>query len=276
LANQCSLHSCSASNDLCQRTAIENPGYTSSPSTDTLWDSKNEQSCNRQIFKPRPSSVYHPSASSSTHSYIQHRYVYPSQVQSMQNTTASTTQYAPTSQYSHRPKSWDNLAKGNACNYAVGAISNNGYMKYQSAVANDKSAMQHTSHVLVPRKGSQIPPYGRYSAFAEVENYVPAPQAFVQAETITKTTIITTTKSTENLINNAQYQSGESCECLVSASPQQQQEHCSPKPILPSNCAACNAAANFPSNQSFPGYYSNLTRNNPTRYIPTKTEITRL
>lgn len=284
LANQCSLHSCS-SNEHCHRTSIENPGYTShSPSNDTLWDAKSEQSqsCNRQAFKQRPSSVYHPSTSTANHSYIQHRYVHPSQVQPIQSSITTTHAYIPP-QYNHnRPKSWDNLAKNSsnsAGNYAIGAITNNGYIKYHptSGTSSKQAIPQQQQHVLLPRKANQAP-YGRYSTFTEVENYVPAPQAFVQAETITKTTIITTTKSTENLINNAQYD--DSCECLaVSSSPQQQQQQqCSPKPILASNCAACNAAGNFASDQSYQGYYSNLTRNNnnSNRYIPTKTEITRL
>lgn len=284
LASQCSIHSSCNSNDLCQRTAIENPGYTSSLSTDTLWDPKSEPatSCNRQVFKQRPSSVYHPSTST-THSYITHRYVHPSQVQPVQNSIATTHAYIPP-QYNHnsKPKSWDNLAKNNASgNYAIGAINNSGYnMKYQ-VPANSKGQPQQIqqSHIIIPRKSNHAP-YGRYSAFAEVENYVPAPTAFLQEETITKTTIITT-KSTENLISNAQYNlSDESCECLVvTTQPQQQLQQLPPqrsqKPILSSNCAVCNAT-NFNTDQSYQGYYSNLTRNAPNRYIPTKTEITRL
>ncbi|KAG5676894.1 hypothetical protein PVAND_006698 [Polypedilum vanderplanki] len=279
LANQCSLHSCSTSNDFCQRTAIENPGYTShSPSNDTLWDSKSEQLCNRQVFKQRPNSAYHPSVSSNTQSYV-HRYIHPSQVQPMQNAITTTHAYIPP-QYNHRPKSWDNLAANKndpSTNYAIGGVSNNGYMKHHHNNNGEKQKQQQltqNSHVLLQRKSGQAP-YGRYSAFAEVENYVPAPQAFVQAETITKTTIITTTKSTENLINNAQYNiSDENCECISSNSQQQQ---CSSKPIITSsNCAACNSTGNLINEQSYQGYYSNLRNNNQNRYIPTKTEITRL
>lgn len=268
MASHCSLHSCN-SNELCQRTAVENPGYSSSfASTDTLYDPKSEP-CNRQgTFKQRPSSVYH-TPSTSNHSYV-HRYIHPSQVQPIQSSISSTHAYIPP-QYNTTTKSWDNLAKtGTAVNYA----NNSGYMKYQVPTNKPQQQQQvQQNHVLLPRKSNQAP-YGRYSTFTEVENYVPAPQAFVQAQTITKTTIITT-KSTENLISNAQYNlSDESCECLNA--PQQQQQQRSPKPIMSTNCTACNAT-NFNVDQSsYQGYYSNLTRNNPNRYIPTKTEITRL
>lgn len=147
-------------------------------------------------------------------------------------------------------------------NYASG-INNNAYMNYQAPTSNKGQQLQpQQGHVIISRKSNQQPNYGRYSAFAEVENYVPAPQAFLQEEI---TTTIITTKSTENLINN------DSCECLA---PQVTQR--SPKPVIATNCAVCNNAANFNANQSYQGYYSNLTRNNPNRYIPTKTEITRL
>jgi hypothetical protein len=168
-----------------------------------------------------------------------------------------------------------NCSSNNNVNY----VNNSGYMKYQ--VPTNKPPQ---NHVLIPLKttSNQANPYGRYSAFAEMDNYIhPPPQAFVQEKTITKTTIITT-KSTENLISNAQYNlSDESCECLAITQQQQQhqpqqQQHCSPKPIVANNCIACNAG-NFNHDQSsYQGYYSNLTRNNPNRYIPTKTEITRL
>jgi hypothetical protein len=264
MASHCSLHSCN-SNEICQRTAVENPGYASSVSTDTLWDPKSEpSSCTRQVYaKQRPASVYHPQTST-THTYIQHRYVHPSQVQPMQN-NITTHAYIPPQYNSTKEKSWDNLT---AKSYHAG-INNSGYVKY-----NQIPHSQQIHHVVIPRKATAIAPYGRYSAFAEVENYVPAPQAFVHEKTITKTTIITT-KSTENLISNAQYSLDDSCECLVTP-PKHATQQPQQQPQL-SNCAACNAA-NFNNNvdQSYQGYYSNLTRTNPGRYIPTKTEITRL
>lgn len=275
LASQCSLHSCNSMDHCHHRNAVENPGYTSSLSNDTLWDPKSEGvSCNRQnnsYTKPRPSSVYH-QPTTSNHSYIHHRYVHPSQVQPIQNSITTTHAYIPP-QYntntSKQQKSWD----GNLCNKGgnyASSINNNAYMNYSAPTSNK-------GHVIISRKSNQnAPNYGRYSAFAEVENYVPAPQGFLQEETITKTTIITT-KSTENLINNAQY--NDSCECLTAAAPSSTATSVqrSPKPIISSNCAVCNAANfNNNANQSYQGYYSNLTRSNPNRYIPTKTEITRL
>lgn len=277
MASHCSLHSCN-SNEVCQRTAVENPGYTSSLSTDTLWNPKSEpSSCTRQVYaKPRPSSVYHPQTSSSTHTYIQHRYVHPSQVQPIQNNVTTTHAYIPPQYNTTKQKSWDNLSKAYAGQSS--GVSNSGYMKYNQLPQHTQQI--HQTHVVIPRKSANVAPYGRYSAYTEVENYVPAPQAFVRAKTITKTTIITT-KSTENLISNAQYSLDDSCECLVAPQQQPQPSHnnsIAQQQQIMTNCAACNAA-NFNINDqssSYQGYYSNLTRNNPNRYIPTKTEITRL
>ena len=244
-----------------------------------MWDPKSETTtCNRQsAFKQRPTSVYHPTSSAPNHSFIHHRYVHPSQVQPIQSSIATTHAYIPPQYNNSKPKSWDNLGNKSGVgggNYASG-INNNAYMNYQ--VPTNKGQQQQSQqipqgHVIISRKSNQAP-YGRYSAYTEVENYVPAPQAFLQEETITKTTIITT-KSTENLIKNAQYDG--SCECLAPHTTASTQR--SPKPTVISNCAVCNNAANFNANHqpSYQGYYSNLTRNNPTRYIPTKTEITRL
>lgn len=280
MASHCSLHSCNA-NEVSQRTAVENPGYTSSLSTDTLWDPKSETSCPRQqqaYAKPRPTSVYHPQTST-THTYIQHRYVHPSQVQPMQSNVTTTHAYIPP-QYNTKQKSWDNLTKAYPTpqSTTTSGVSNSGYMKYNQVPTHTQQI--HQTHVMIPTRKANIAPYGRYSAFADVENYVPAPQAFVQAKTITKTTIITT-KSTENLISNAQYSLDDSCECLVGV-PIHQQPNKQPiahqqQQLIATNCAACNA--NFNNNidqSSYQGYYSNLNRNNPNRYIPTKTEITRL
>lgn len=282
MTNHCTLHSCNNTSGLCQqRSAVENPVYTSSVSTDTLWDPKSEPSCTRTIYaKPRPASVYQPQTPTSTHTYIQHRYVHPSQVQPMQN-NITTHAYIPP-QYNAKQKSWDNLTKAyspqSATTVNLGGVSNSRYMKYNHVPAHKQEQIHQQTHVAIPNRKNNI---SSYSAFADVENYVPAPQAFVQAKTITKTTIITT-KSTENLISNAQYSLDESCECLVapSFSSSTSQQH---QQLISSNCVACNANAinsninnNNDHSSSYQGYYSNLTRNNPNRYIPTKTEVTRL
>ncbi len=264
MASHCNLHSCK-SNDIC-RTAVENPGYTSSLSTDALWDPKSESVKGQQSIsvysKPRPVSVYHP-PTSSTYSYIQHRYIHPSQIQPMQNNVTTTHAYIPPQYSSNKQKSWENLPKAYSNSTAPPS---NAYMKtFQSP---HPQQIHHQTHVVVPRKANNCSSsYGRYSTFHDVENYVPAPHAFVESKTVTKTTIITT-KSTENLINNAQYNL-DSCENLI---PQPQATKNA------QNCSACNATNNYNVDHSLPyqGYYSNLSRNNPNRYIPSKTEVTRL
>jgi general receptor for phosphoinositides 1-associated scaffold protein len=255
LASHCGLRSCN-SNEFCQQPTADGSNYSTSHSTDTLWDPKSDpvQSCNHQNYKQRPNSVYH-QPSTSAHSYI-HRYVHPSQVQPIQSSITTTHAYIQP-QYTSKPKSWDNLAMKGCGTYAIGYVVNNGVTnKHQVTAARNHQVQQQAPPL--PRKSGHAP-YGRYSTFADVENYVPAPPAYVQEATITKTTIITT-KSTENLISNAQYNS--SCECVAQVSPK----------IIASNCIACNAA-----NNTGAYYYSNLARNNSNRgIIPTKTEITRL
>jgi hypothetical protein len=249
---------------------MEGTTYSTSLSSDTLWDPKSEpaQSCNHQNFKQlqRPSSVYHQPTTSS-HSYV-HHYVHPSQVQPIQSSITTTHAYAiQPQQYASKPKSWDNLALKNCGAYAYGYVVSNTAPpnKHQQVTSNSRNQV-HQQAPPLPRKSGHAP-YGRYSAFADVENYVPAPPAYVQEATITKTTIITT-KSTENLISNGQYNMSEgSCECISQPSPKVS------KAIVASNCVACNVA----NNTGAAYYYSNLARNNANRcIIPTKTEITRL
>lgn len=254
--SHCNIHSCNL-NDY-QQTGDGAASYATSMSTDTLWDPKSE--CNRQNYKTqRPTSVYH-QPTTSTHSPYVHRYVHPSQVQPIQSTITTTHAYIQP-QYSAKPKSWDNLAGKNCGGYAFGYV-----------VANNKQQVppshQQSRAPPLPRKAGHAP-YGRYSTFADVENYVPAPSAYVQEATITKTTIITT-KSTENLISNSQYNlSDGSCECVPQPSPKLTKAI-----ITASNCMACVANG---SSGGYQGYYSNLTRNSSNRCIvPTKTEITRL
>lgn len=230
-----------------------------------MWDPKSEPAptCNRQNHKvQRPSSVYH-QPSTTTSSYT-HRYVHP--VQNSITTTHAYVQAQPPA----KPKSWDNLS-GCGGGYAFGYVVNNSATNKQHQVnPRGQPMMQQQARGAppLPRKSGHIP-YG-YSTFANVENYVPAPPAYVQEATITKTTIITT-KSTENLISNAQYNlSDGSCECIP-------HPHPSPKldTVVTSNCMACNVANN--NSSAYQGYYSNLARNASNRcIIPTKTEITRL
>lgn len=250
MASHCSLRS-----DYCQQ-VDPSQGYTNSLSSDTLWDPKNDSCIRQQQYKQqRPSSVYH-QPTTTAHSYI-HRYVHPSQVQPVQSSITTTHAYIQP-HYTSKPKSWDNLAGKNYGGYAIGYVVNNSTPnKHQMGITKTQSMQQHPPPL--PRKAGHAP-YGRYSTFADVENYIPAPSQYVQEAVITKT-IITTTKSTENLINNAQYNlSDGSCECIT--------QQPSPKQIMAANCMACNATNT--------GYYSNLTRNNNRCIIPTKTEITRL
>lgn len=268
LASHCNLHSCN-SNEFCQQQQTDSTAnYSTSVSTDTLWDQKSEPatSCNRQNFKQqRPSSVYH--QPTTPHAYIHRSHVHPSQVQPVQGGITTTHAYIQP-QFTLKPKSWDNLAAKGCGGYAFGYVVNSS-SKQQSNNKSQPMSQGNNRAPPLPRKTGQAP-YGRYSTFTEVENYIPAPQQYLQEETITKTTIITT-KSTENLIN-AQYNlSDGSCECITQPSPKQP-----PKPIVASNCIACNVANNN-AGPYHTGYYSNLSRNTNNRcLIPTKTEITRL
>lgn len=242
-----------------------------SSSTDNIWDPKSEPA-NRQSYKQqqRPTSVYN-QPTTTAHSYI-HRYVHPSQIQPIQNSVTTTHAYIQP-QYPSKPsKSWDNLSGKGCGGYAIGYVVNSAPQGKHQATPNRNQQVQQQQQQQrappLPRKAGHAP-YGRYSAFADVENYVPAPPAYMQEATITKTTIITT-KSTENLISNAQYNlSDGSCECISQPSPKLS------KAIMPSNCIACNAANN--NTNAYQGYYSNIARNSSNRCIvPTKTEITRL
>lgn len=264
MVSHCNIHSC---NDYQQSVTDGPTSYTTSLSTDALWDPKSEPAatCNRQNYKPqRPTSVYQPTTTA--HSYI-HRYVHPSQVQPIQSSITTTHAYIQP-QYPAKPKSWDNLSgKGCGGGYAYGYVVNNGSNNKHQIPPGQQIMQSQSRAPPLPRKAGNAP-YGRYSAFADVENYVPAPSAYVQEATITKTTIITT-KSTENLISNAQYNlSDGSCECISQPSPKLT------KAIITSNCMACVANNN---SGAYQGYYSNLARNSSNRcIIPTKTEITRL
>lgn len=172
-----------SSNDYCHHAVADGPSsYTTSLSTDTLWDPKSEPvSCKRQSTykQPRPNTVYH-QPTSTTHSYT-NRYIHSNQVQPVQSAIATTHAYYQP-QYSVKPKSWDNLSgKGCQSSYAFGYLVNNSGKPQASATAQS----QQNRAPPLPRKAGHAP-YGRYSAFADVENYVPAPQAYVQEATITK------------------------------------------------------------------------------------------
>ncbi|CRL03049.1 CLUMA_CG016210, isoform A [Clunio marinus] len=265
LANYCGLRSCN-SNNYCQQTShVSTASYPSSSSfsTDTLWDPKSEPNTCQNYKQQMGTSPFYQPTGSTNHHYVQH-YIHPSQVQPMQNSIATTQAYIKP-HYNSKPKSWDNLAPGKDCsNYVFGrnAVDNNpSNIRY---VASDKNISKGCAPPL-PRKAGHAP-YGRYSAFANVENYVPAPQQYVQEATITKTTIITT-RSTENLMNNAQHNISDEC---IPQQPSTKQ----PKSAGHTNCMVCNFSNH--SSNAYEGYYSNLTRNNSHGMIPTKTEVTRL
>lgn len=160
-------------------------------------------------------------------------------------TTHAYTQQAQPGVLMHQ-KSWDNIPASKA-----------------SAMSGHSSKVSH--HIYPPT----LPPkhsggYERYVNF-DVNNCSNAmPHQFVKEATYTKTTIITT-KSTDNLMGNAgavHYGNpgnmNDNCKCVVQT-----------KQIISPNCIACNN----------PGYYSNIKKSNSSsskRYVPTKTEVTRL
>lgn len=251
MANRCNIRA-NNPNAYCQQMHADVAPSSSSTcllSNESMWDLKSDPMCSRQniLRQQRPTSVY---SQPMSHTY---RYVHPSQVQPVENSISSHAYVQ--SQCPSKPNSWDNLAKG-CGGYAIGYVVSNTPMKNQ----------QQAHAPPLPKKSGQSP-YGRYSAFAEVEHVMlPAQPTYIQKATITKTTIITT-KSTENLISNAQYVNDGSCEYVAqsTASPK------TTKAIVAPSCLACQAT------NSYQGYYSNLARNNSNRFaIPTKTEITRL
>lgn len=257
MANRCNIRGANP-NTYCQQVIVDGAPTSSSTcllSNESVWDIKNEPVCSRQnLRQQRPTSVYSQPIS---HAY---RYVHPSQVQPVESSI--TTHAYVQSQCPSKPTSWDNLAAKGCGGYAIGYVVSN-----PQQIKNQQQ-QQQTHAPPLPKKSGQAP-YGRYSAFAEVEHVMlPTQPTYIQKATITKTTIITT-KSTENLISNAQYISDGSCEYVA-------QSNASPKPtksVLAPGCLACQAT----NNNSYQGYYSNLARNNANRFaIPTKTEITRL
>jgi hypothetical protein len=137
-----------------------------------------------------------------------------------------------------------------------------GVLMHQKSWDNIPGSKQqtHTSkvtHIFPPALPAKHN-YDRYANY-DANNCNLMPHQFVKEATYTKTTIITT-KSTDNLIPNAHYGNvmNESCKCIVQT-----------KQIIAPNCVACNN----------PGYYSNIKKNassSSKRYVPTKTEITRL
>lgn len=176
MASQCSLQHACNNNEYCHH--VDGPSsYTTSLSTDTLWNPKSDSAnvCKRQsnYKQPRPNTVYH-QPNSTSHNYT-NRYIHSNQVQPVQSSIATTHAYFQP-QYNVKPKSWDDLAEG----YTVGYIVNDSGKLRTSSNANAQSRAPP-----LPRKAGHAP-FGRYSAFADVENYVPAPQAYVQEATITK------------------------------------------------------------------------------------------
>lgn len=179
--------------------------------------------------------------------YVNTGQIHP-QVHPVQNfvTTHAYTQQAQPGVLMHQ-KSWDNIPAAKAA---------------AMAAAHSSKVTHHIYPPTLPPKHSSGG-YERYVNF-DVNNCSNVmPHQFVKEATYTKTTIITT-KSTDNLMGNTgavHYGNHgnmiDNCKCIVQT-----------KQIISPNCIACNN----------PGYYSNIKKSSSSskRYVPTKTEITRL
>uniref|UniRef100_A0A1I8QFE1 PDZ domain-containing protein n=1 Tax=Stomoxys calcitrans TaxID=35570 RepID=A0A1I8QFE1_STOCA len=146
------------------------------------------------------------------HQYMHHLY------QQRYHITATQIQPAqifPNTAYVHKPKSWDNLTAANLGAYGYGY----GYLDTvaMKPVVNLQIAQQRHS---IPRKN----PYGRYSAYTDVENYAPPPTEFLEQVTTTTTTI--TAKSADDILASPQGPgpgaiSPSPCECVSTQQHQQ-------------------------------------------------------
>ncbi|XP_073836956.1 PDZ domain-containing short spindle 6 [Musca autumnalis] len=140
--------------------------------------------------------------------YMQHMY------QQRYHITATQIQPAqifPNTAYVHKPKSWDNLTAANLGAYGYGY----GYLDTvaMKPIVNLQIAQQRHS---IPRKN----PYGRYSAYTDVENYAPPPTEFLEQVTTTTTTI--TAKSAEDILASpGTGPTPNPCECSTSQQHQQ-------------------------------------------------------
>jgi hypothetical protein len=235
MANQCSINNCSYN-----PCSGNNEKYSTSLSTDKLYDNDQAHSMNCQ----RPSQMQQYQMDPTT-SCIG-RYVNTGQivhpVQNFVTTHAYTTQQPQPGVLMHQ-KSWDNIPAAKAA----------------SMNAHSSKITHHIYPPSLPPKHSSE--YQRYVNYDMSNCNNMMPHQYVKEATYTKTTIITT-KSTDNLMGNpAGIHYGnlinDNCKCIVQT-----------KQIMSPNCIAC---AN-------PGYYSNIKKSSSSakRHVPTKTEITRL
>ncbi|GAB0090304.1 PDZ domain-containing protein [Sergentomyia squamirostris] len=167
LASHCSLHSCTSSEFKGSVTS-----YTTSLSTDTLWEPHSERQHSVKSAAPRTSVSYY--APPAQHQGFPTR-VYP-----------HAAQIQPVSGYGYavqKPKSWDNLTTKaiGGCGFGYG------YLDTVAPKAMTTSAHQVPQRHSMPRK--MTPAYERYTTFPDVENYAPPPSQFVQQTTTTTTTI---------------------------------------------------------------------------------------
>ncbi|XP_075161711.1 PDZ domain-containing short spindle 6 [Haematobia irritans] len=227
LASHCSLHSCTSS----EFQPADSASYTTSISTDTLFydpNSENVMASRQHSTKSRQSTCQqqqqqaqhqhqhhhqHHQQQHQAHQYMHHLY------QQRYHITATQIQPAqifPNTAYVHKPKSWDNLTAANLGAYGYGY----GYLDTvaMKPVINLQIAQQRHS---IPRKN----PYGRYSAYTDVENYAPPPTEFLEQVTTTTTTI--TAKSADDILASPQGAgpggviSPSPCECVSTQQHQQ-------------------------------------------------------
>uniref|UniRef100_A0A1I8MCH4 Uncharacterized protein n=1 Tax=Musca domestica TaxID=7370 RepID=A0A1I8MCH4_MUSDO len=259
LASHCSLHSCTSSEFQQPDTA----SYTTSISTDTLFydpNSENPGMASRQhSTKSRQSTCQqqHQQQQQQQHQHQHHHHQQqqgePQGAQYMHHmyqqryhitaTQIQPAQIFPNTAYVHKPKSWDNLTAANLGAYGYGY----GYLDTvaMKPIVNLQIAQQRHS---IPRKN----PYGRYSAYTDVENYAPPPTEFLEQVTTTTTTI--TAKSAEDILASPGTgpPSANPCECANS------QQHQQAIKMAQMQINQSHAAAAGHHNQCQMGYYSHL------------------
>lgn len=173
LASHCSLHSCTSSEFAATTVEGSVTSYTTSLSTDTLWDPHSESSRGHSV----KSSTGNPRSRASVSYYAQ---APPQGFPTRFYPHAAQIQPLPGYGYAvHKPKSWDNLTTKAIGGYGFG-------YGYLDTVA-PKMAHQPPQRHSMPRK--MTPAYERYTTFSDVENYAPPPSQFVQQTTTTTTTI---------------------------------------------------------------------------------------
>ncbi|XP_055691116.1 uncharacterized protein LOC129794341 [Lutzomyia longipalpis] len=170
LASHCSLHSCTSSEFAATTVDGSVTSYTTSLSTDTLWDPHSDPSRGHSL-----KSGANPRTRTSVSYYAQ-----PSPHQSFPTRFYPHAQVQPVSGYGYavqKPKSWDNLTTKGGYGFGYG------YLDTVAPKVNQIPPQRHS----MPRK--MTPAYERYTAFSDVENYAPPPSQFVQQTTTTTTTI---------------------------------------------------------------------------------------